>query len=342
MLETSARLLRLLSLLETQRDWAGPQLAGRLGVTTRTVRNDIERLRSLGYPVDATPGVGGGYRLGIGAALPPLLLDDDEAVAVAIGLRSAAGGTVAGIEESSVRALAKLERVLPSRLRRRVRTLAAAMVTLPEAGSSVDADALTAIAAACRDHERLRFDYESHGGAGSLRVTEPHRLVNSGRRWYLLAWDVDRRDWRTFRIDRIGLRLPAGPRFVPREMPDDEVADRLSRGLATATWRYRARVTVRAPAAEIAGRLPAAIRIEPVDKNTCVIDVGSDTSHMLAFNLGMLDADFEIDESAAPELAEYLRTLSARYARATGGQDKGASSRASPAPRSTHVADPTP
>jgi predicted DNA-binding transcriptional regulator YafY len=318
MLETSARLLRLLSLLETRRDWSGPQLAERLGVTTRTVRNDIERLRTLGYPVDATPGVSGGYRLGVGAALPPLLLDDDEAVAVAIGLRTAAGGTVAGIEDSSVRALAKLERLLPARLRRRIGTLAATMLTLPGPGPSVDADTLTAIAAACRDHDRLRFDYHTHDGASSVRVTEPHRLVNSGRRWYLLAWDLDKRDWRTFRVDRIGLRLPAGPRFAPREMPDEEVTDRLSRGLATATWRYRARVTVRAPAAEIAGRLPAAITVEPVDQNTCVILVGSDTPYMLALYLGMLDADFQIDESAAPELAEYLRTLSARYARAIG------------------------
>ncbi|WP_371778670.1 helix-turn-helix transcriptional regulator [Streptosporangium subroseum] len=318
MLETSARLLRLLSLLETRRDWTGTQLAERLGVTTRTVRNDIERLRSLGYPVDATSGVGGGYRLGAGAALPPLLLDDDEAVAVAIGLRTAAGGTVAGTEDSSVRALAKLERMLPSRLRRRIGTLAAAMVTLPGSGSSVDADTLMAMASACRDHDRLRFDYHTHDGAGGVRVTEPHRLVNSGRRWYLLAWDLDRRDWRTFRVDRIGLRLPAGPRFTPREMTDGEVADHLSHGLATATWRYRARVTVRAPAAEIAGRLPAAITIEPVDHNTCVIDVGSDTPHMLALNLGMLDADFRIDESASPELAEHLRMLSARYARAVG------------------------
>jgi predicted DNA-binding transcriptional regulator YafY len=318
MLETSARLLRLLSLLQARRDWTGPQLAERLGVTTRTVRNDVERLRSLGYPVDAAPGVSGGYRLGVGAALPPLLLDDDEAVAVAIGLRSAAGGTVAGIEDSSVRAMAKLERLLPSRLRRRVGTLAAAMVTLPGPGSTVDADTLMAIAAACRDHERLRFDYRTHDGAGSLRGTEPHRLVNAGRRWYLLAWDVDRRDWRTFRVDRIGLRPPAGPRFAPREMPEDEVTDRLSRSLATATWRYRVRVTVRAPAAEIAGRLPAAITVEPVDDATCVIGVGSDTPHMLALYLGMLDADFEIDGSAAPELAEHLRTLAARYARAVG------------------------
>ncbi len=311
-----ARLLRLLSLLEARRDWTGPQLAERLSVTTRTVRNDIERLRNLGYPVDATPGVSGGYRLGMGAAVPPLLLDDDEAVAMAIGLRTAAGGAVAGIEESSVRALAKLERLLPSRLRRRIGTLAAAMIALPGSGSPVDAGTLTAIAAACRDHERLRFDYHAHDGADTVRLTEPHRLVSSGRRWYLLAWDVDKRDWRTFRVDQMGLRLPAGPRFRPREMADDEVIGRLSRGLATATWRYRARVTVHAPAAEAADRLPAAITVEPAGPDTCLIDVGSDTPAMLALYLGLLDADFRVDGSVAPELAESLRTLSTRYARA--------------------------
>ncbi len=315
-LETSARLLRLLSVLQTRRDWTGPQLAERLGVTTRTIRNDIERLRDLGYPVTAVPGVGGGYRLGVGAALPPLLLDDDEAVAVAIGLRTAAGGTVAGIEDSSVRALAKLERLLPARLRHRVGALAAAMVALPGSGPSVDADTLTTIAAACRDHERLRFDYRTHNGEGSVRVTEPHRLIHAGRRWYLLAWDVDRRDWRTFRVDRIVLNLPVGPRFAPREISEDEVADRLSCGLATATWHYRARVTVHAPAAVIASRLPAAITVEPVDEQTCVIEVGSDNAHMLALNLGLLDADFHVDSSAAPELAASLRALSARYSAA--------------------------
>jgi predicted DNA-binding transcriptional regulator YafY len=318
MLETSARLLRLLSLLESRRDWTGPQLAGRLGVTVRTVRNDVERLRTLGYPVEATPGVSGGYRLGVGAALPPLLLDDDEAVAVAIGLRTAASAAVTGIGDSSVRALAKLERMLPSRLRRRVATLAAAVIALPGPGSPVDAGTLAAIAAACRDHERLRFDYRAHDGGTAMRVTEPHRLVSSGRRWYLLAWDAGRRDWRTFRVDRISLRLPAGPRFTPRDMPDDQVTDRVMAGLATATWRYRARVTVHAPAAQIAGRLPAGITVEPVDTATSVIDVGSDSPAMLALYLGLLEADFTVDESAAPELAQCLRALSARYARAAG------------------------
>jgi predicted DNA-binding transcriptional regulator YafY len=319
MLETSARLLRLLSLLETRRDWTGPQLAERLDVTTRTVRNDVERLRSLGYPVEATAGVGGGYRLGVGAAMPPLLLDDEEAVAVAIGLRTAAGGTVAGIADSSIRALAKLERLLPTRLRRRIGTLAATMLTLPGTGPAVDADALTAIASACRDHERLRFDYESHEGAGSARRTEPHRLVHSARRWYLLAWDLDKGDWRTFRVDRIRLRPPAGPRFTPRELTDEEVTERLSRGLATAMWRYRARVTVHAPVEEIAQRLPPGVTAQPLDRHTCVIDVGSDNPVMLALYLGMVGADFDVDRAAAPELVEQLRALAARYTRAVSG-----------------------
>lgn len=323
MLETSARLLRLLSLLQARRDWTGPQLAERLDVTTRTVRNDIERLRSLGYPVDATPGATGGYRLGIGATMPPLLLDDDEAVAVAIGLRSAAAGTVAGIADSSVHALAKLERLLPSRLRRRVSTLAAAMVTLPGTGPSVAADTLTTIAAACRDHEQLRFDYRTHTGTDSQRKAEPHRLVNSGRRWYLLAWDVDKRDWRTFRVDRMTLRIPNGPRFTPRDLPDDEVAERLSRGLATATWHYRARVTVHAPATQITGRLPSVITVEPLDENSCLIDVGSDSPHMLAVYLGMLDADFHVDPTTAPELAAQLQRMATRYAHATPEPTRG-------------------
>src|SRR6266496_5199270 len=195
-LRTSARLLRLLSLLQARRDWPGPELADRLGVTTRTVRNDVERLRGLGYPVHATPGVAGGYRLGAGAALPPLLLDDDEAVAVAIGLRTAAGGAVAGIEETSLRALAKLEQVLPARLRPRVGALHAATLSLGGGGPVIDAEVLTAIAAACRDHERLRFGYGDAQGADTSRSVEPLRLVHTGRRWYLVAFDLDRQDWR--------------------------------------------------------------------------------------------------------------------------------------------------
>ena len=313
-MSTSARLLRLLSLLQARRDWPGPELADRLGVTTRTVRNDVQRLRALGYPVHATPGVAGGYRLGAGAALPPLLLDDDEAVAVAVGLRTAAGGTVTGIQETSVRALAKLEQVLPSRLRHQVNALQTATVQIPAPGPTVDPAVLTAIAGACRDHHRLRFDYRDHDGSASRRTVEPHRLVHERGRWYLVAWDVDREDWRTFRADRIEPRHPTGPRFTPREPPGGDLETYLLRGVGAATWRYRARVRVHAPAAAVAERVPPAVLVEAVDDHSCIVSAGSDTPHMLAVYLGMLDADFEVEEP--PELVERLRTLADRYRRA--------------------------
>jgi predicted DNA-binding transcriptional regulator YafY len=314
MLETSARLLRLLSLLQARPGWSGPELAERLGVTTRTVRNDVERLRSLGYPVHASPGVGGGYLLGAGAALPPLLLDDEEAVAVAVGLRTAANGTVTGIQETSVRALAKLEQVLPSRLRHRIQAVQTATVGIPAGGPTVDAEVLTAIAGACRDHQRLRFDYRDHDGSASARTVEPYRLVHDRGRWYLVAWDVDRADWRTFRADRVAPRIPTGPRFAPRDPPGSDVATWLLRGVGAATWRYRARVCVHAPAALVAARLPPAVLVEAVDDDTCIVNVGSDTPQLLAVWLGMLDADFEVREP--PELVEQLAALADRYHRA--------------------------
>jgi predicted DNA-binding transcriptional regulator YafY len=323
MLQTSARLLRLLSLLQARADWSGQELADQLGVTTRTIRNDVERLRGLGYPVHASPGVGGGYRLGAGAALPPLLLDDDEAVAVAVGLRTAAAGSVTGIQETSVRALAKLEQVLPSRLRHRVNALQSATVEIPAPGPTVDPGVLTAIAGACRDHQRLRFDYRDHDRSASIRTVEPHRLVHDRGRWYLVAWDADRQEWRTFRADRIRPRTPTGPRFVPRDPPDGDVATYLLRGVGSATWRYRARVRVRAPASAITGRLPPAVAVEVVDEHTCIINVGSDTPQMLAVYLGMLDADFEVVEP--PELLEQLQTLADRYRRAIARTDLGES-----------------
>jgi len=322
MLQTSARLLRLLSLLQARRDWSGPELADRLGVTARTVRNDVGRLRSLGYPVHATPGVAGGYRLGAGAALPPLLLDDDEAVAVAVGLRVAANGTVTGIEETSVRALAKLEQVLPSRLRYRVNALQA--YTVPVAGSggpTVDAHVLTAIAGACRDRERLRFDYRDHDGAVSVRAVEPHRLVHIRGRWYLVAWDVDRDGWRTFRVDRVEPRTPTGPRFAPREPPEGDFATYVSKGVESALWRLRARVRLHVPADAVAGRLPVSVGIEAVDEHTCVMVAGADTPHMLAHYIGLLDVDFEIIEPA--ELADHVRKLADRYARAAAQGHSG-------------------
>jgi predicted DNA-binding transcriptional regulator YafY len=315
MLETSARLLRLLSLLQGRRDWTSAELAARLGVTTRTIRTDVDRLRLLGYPVEARPGVAGGYRLGTGGALPPLLLDDEEAVAVAIGLRSAANGSITGIGETSVRALAKLQQVLPARLRRRVGALQAHALPMPARGPTVDPDVLTAIACACRDHDRLRFDYQAHSGAASRRSVEPYRLVNDRQRWYLMAWDTDRDAWRTFRADRIGLRPPPGPRFAPRALPSDqEIAAQVARGVGEATWQYRARVIVHAPAAHVRDRLPIPVEVEPLAGDECAFEPGSDHPEMLALYLGLLDADFTVLDS--PELVAALGQLAGRFQRA--------------------------
>ena len=229
MLDTSARLLRLLSLFQAQRYWSGAELAERLEVTPRTLRRDVDRLRSLGYPVNSTTGTAGGYQLGAGATLPPLLLDDDEAVAVAVGLRTAASGTVTGMEEASVRALSKLQQLLPSRLRRRVSALNSFIVPMANRGPTVDAETLSVIAGACRDYEMLRFSYNSRDGASSSRQVEPHRLVHTGRRWYLAAWDLDRENWRTFRIDRIQAKLPRAIASLRATLP-----------MATSPSTYRA------------------------------------------------------------------------------------------------------
>jgi predicted DNA-binding transcriptional regulator YafY len=314
-LETSARLLRLLSLLQARRQWTGPELAERLAVTTRTVRADVERLRTLGYPVEATPGVAGGYRLGAGAALPPLLLDDEEAVAVAVALRTAAGGTVTGIEETSLRALAKLERLLPSRLRRRVGAVQGFTLDVTGGGPTVDAGLLALLAAACRDAERLRFDYARHDGTVSRRVVEPHRVVHLRRRWYLVGWDVERADWRTFRVDRVTPKPPAGPRFRPRAFPEADVGAYVARGVGGAIWRHWARVRLAAPAAEVERRWPHAPgRLTPEDGGTCVLEAGADTFEQLALYLGLLGVDFEVLEPA--ELAAEVRALGERYVRA--------------------------
>jgi len=314
MLETSARLLRMLSLLQSPRQWTGPQLAERLEVTSRTVRKDIERLRALGYPVTATPGVGGGYRLGAGAGLPPLLLDDDEAIAVVVGLRTAADGGVQGLEDASTHALAKLEQVLPSRLRHRVDTLQAATAALPLPGAAVATDVLTAIADTIRAHERLRFDYRAFDGSSSARTVQPYLLVHTRGRWYLAAWDEKRAAWRTFRADRIQPRIPNGPRFTPREPPAGGIAALVERTLGSASWRYRSAVKVHAPAEVVAAKLPRWVLVESIDAATCRAHVGSDNPKALALWLGALDADFEISNS--PELTDVLVELAHRYLRA--------------------------
>jgi len=316
MLETSARLLKLLSLLQTRRDWSGCELAERLEVGPRTVRRDVERLRRLGYPVEARPGVAGGYRLGAGASLPPLLLDEEEAVAVAVGLRTAVSGGVAGIEETSVRALAKLEQVLPSGVRRRVNAVGAATVPYPGHGPAVDPEALAVIAGACRDHERVRFAYRSHDGTSSRRLVEPHRLVHTGRRWYLVAWDVERDAWRTFRVDRIAPPPSPDRRFVPRDPPAEDIAAYVARGVSATRDRYQARVILRAPVAEVAPRVPpAAGTLEAIDARSCLLLTGADWLGGLAIYIADIGVDFEVLEP--PELIALVRRLADRFARAS-------------------------
>lgn len=320
--ETSARLLVLLSLLQSRRDWRGADLAERLGVTTRTVRNDVERLRGMGYAIDAVPGPAGGYRMGTGgAAIPPLLLDDDEAVAVAVGLRSAATMGIAGVEEASVGALLKVEHILPSRLRHRVASLHAATESVSTPGPTVDAAVLTAVAGAIRSSERLKFDYLSRDGSESRRDVEPHRLVSWGRRWYLVAWDVRRDDWRTFRVDRVRPLVGGGPRFTPRPLGDDDAATFVQRGVAQAPWNYRARIRLAAPAEAVTSRLAPAAEATPDGPDHCVVEVGSDSPHQLALWIGMLDVDFEVLEP--PELAEAFARLARRYAVAAAGPGAG-------------------
>ncbi len=315
MLQTSARLLRLLSLFQAQRYWSGADLSQRLEVTGRTLRRDVDRLRSLGYPVHSTSGTAGGYQLGAGATIPPLLLDDEEAVAVALGLRTSASGSVSGIEEASVRALLKLEQVLPPRLRHRVAALHSYIVPLGTRGPTVDAQLLSVIAAACRDHEGIRFSYHNRSGAPSIRVVEPHRLVHTGYRWYLAAWDIGRKDWRTFRIDRIEGKLKTSTRFRPRTPPEGDFATFVSKSLAQAPYPYRARVTLRAPLATIAQRIPPSVGVlEAVDEYSCVLDTGSHSLEGITIHLSLLGVDFQVHEP--PELIDYIGRLADRLLQA--------------------------
>jgi predicted DNA-binding transcriptional regulator YafY len=313
--DTSARLLRLLSLLQTPREWPGSELAERLRVTARTVRRDIDRLRELGYPVRATMGAHGGYRLVAGKALPPLLLDDEEAVAIAVGLRTAARQPVAGIAEASLRALAKLQQVLPPRLGRRVSTLTAATLPTPAAASLVDPTQLTVLAAAASANERVRFDYRNHHGVAARRFVEPHRLVVVGRRWYLLAYDNERADWRTFRIDRIENAQTTGTRVPPRQPPADDPAAFVTTQLYDLAPVFRAVVTLVLPEAQAATRLgDYAGDLRPVDEESCRWHSPQDTIDWLAVRLALLGCDFTVHEPV--ELVDHMRQLGTRITRA--------------------------
>jgi predicted DNA-binding transcriptional regulator YafY len=302
-------MLRLLSLLQTHRYWPGNELADRLEVSPRTLRRDVDRLRELGYPVDANRGVAGGYQLQSGAAMPPLLLDDEEAVAIAVGLRTGAGGAVDGIEETSMRALTKVIQVMPPRLRRRVEALRS--YTVPAfwggGGPTVDALALTVIASSCRDDERLRFGYTAYDGEETRRHVEPHRLVSLGRRWYLVAWDVERHDWRTFRADRMVEPKPTGARFRQRDLPGGDAGAFVRDRLNTRPTQHIVIVDIQAPAAEVKNTVSHWATVEPIDETSCRMTMKTDSLDWPTMVLGGVGADFTIVQPA--ELRDYVRAM---------------------------------
>ncbi len=315
MLDTSARLLRLLSALQVHRYWSGQELAEHLEVTGRTLRRDVERLRSLGYVVEATSGPGGGYQLGKGTAVPPLLLDDDEAVAVAVSLRSAADA-FSGLSETVMGVLVKLDQMLPARLRRRVGALQSVTVSINDGPPTLDPHLLTTLAAACRDNQQLQFTYRDHADKASRRQVEPLGLAHTGsRRWYLVAWDIDREDWRTFRVDRIDANPSVGPRFAPRDPPDD-LATYVSRSISHDPYRYRARVKLRGSVKTLSKQVPPWCGVlEPLDDESCVLSTGAGTIEALVAQLVLCGMDFELIEPM--ELAPELRKIAKRLDRAT-------------------------
>jgi predicted DNA-binding transcriptional regulator YafY len=320
MANTSSRTLRLLSLLQAQRYWGGPALADRLGVSARTLRRDVDRLRELGYPVEAHRGVDGGYQLAPGAALPPLVVDDEEAVALAIGLRAAAYGAVIGIEEASVRALAKVVQVMPPRLRRRVEALLAASTAPPVLGgrAAVPVEVLTALAQGCRDEERLRFGYTARGGEESERYVEPYRLVSYGRRWYLVAYDLTRHDWRSFRVDRLRSVAPTGQRFRPRELPGGDAAAFVRAGVAAApTGPYTVDALVRAPAGPVRERIGEWATVSPAGADACRVRLVADGFDWPAFALALTGADFTV--LGPPEMVAHARDWGRRFTRGARG-----------------------
>jgi predicted DNA-binding transcriptional regulator YafY len=313
MLKTSARLLRLLSVLQSRRHWSGSELSERVGVEARTIRRDIDRLRQLGYAVAASPGLGGGYQLKPGSSLPPVLLDDDEAVAVAVAVRAAAG-SVGRMDETAAALLAKLDQLLPARLRKRASALHSVTVSLANSRAAPSIEVLTRIATACRDHLKLRLNYRDRAGNLTVRTVEPLRLAHTGHLWYLVAWDAQRADWRTFRTDRIQRLVSSGPHFAPREFPGD-VAQFVARSMTQVPYRYRMRVKLAGSAAELVKRIPGWCGVlEALDGASCTLSTGADSIEVLVAQIVLIGADFEILD--ARELAPELRKIAERLSRA--------------------------
>ena len=312
MLPTSTRLLRLLSLLQSRRHWSGRDLSERLEIDQRTVRRDVDRLRELGYPVQAFSGHGGGYQLGAGSSMPPVLLTDDEAVAVAVALRAAAG-SVAKMEETSIGLLAKLDQVLPARLRKRASALHSVTITLPGTDTAPAVDVLTRIAAACRDSLKLKLSYQDRSGKPTMRNLEPMRLAHTGRRWYLVAWDQDREDWRTFRVDRVQQVAAVGSQFIPRKFPGDIVAY-VSQSIRYTAYTHRVRLKLVGAYDVLRKRVPNWCgQLERLDDEHCSLNMGADSPEMLVTLMVMTGMEFEMLDSH--ELKPDIRRIVERLAR---------------------------
>jgi predicted DNA-binding transcriptional regulator YafY len=315
MTDPTARALRLLSLLQTYKFWSGEELAAQLDVSPRTLRRDVDRLRELGYPVDATTGANGGYRLAAGAHLPPLLLDDDEAVAIAVGLRAAAGASIEGIEETSVRALAKLEQVLPDRLRRRVNAVHTNVSSMRWGidTATVDADALAVLALACRDNEQVRFGYRRRDGDEADRLVEPHNLVSAGRRWYLVAWDVRRENWRTFRLDRLATPRLGGVRFRPRDLPAENAAAFVAASIAAMPVSFEATIIATGPVTAVRSLVRHAnAKVESIDDVTCRVRIRSDSRSWLTTVVALLATEFDVVVEGPADLTADVKKLGLR------------------------------
>jgi predicted DNA-binding transcriptional regulator YafY len=313
-LQSSARLLRLLTLLQSRATWTGAELTERLEVTARTLRRDVDRLRALGYPVDSTTGPAGGYRLGAGASLPPLMLDNDEGLAVALALHGGASD-VKGVAEAGRRALAKLDQVLPARLRKRLEAVRTSVVRAPGAGPKVELSVVDALAAACSEHRLVSFGYRDKEGRATRRLVEPQRLVLSERRWYLAAWDRAREDWRTFRVDRIAAPVEPGAAFAPRPAPDGDVAGFVTRGTSWRGARHQARVLFEAPIEKLRERIPPAYgELTAVGKRRCRLETGGPTLDGMAMWFVMASVPFTIESPR--ELRTHVAALAKRLARA--------------------------
>ncbi|WP_106848477.1 YafY family protein [Blastococcus sp. Marseille-P5729] len=314
MATTTGRTLELLGLLQARRLWSARELCERLEIGERTLRRDIDDLRGLGYGIESVPGPGGGYRSGPGASIPPLVLSGDEAVAIAVGLRAAAAASVAGIEQAAASALEKLERSLSAPTRRRIETIDRAMVTLA-GGGEVGVDVMDSVAHAIRESRRLRAYYRRHDGVGSSRTLEPHRIVHSGRHWYLYAWDVERADWRTLRLDRLAPKVPLGEVFTPRQVPDEVLRSLVGHAISSAPYPYVCRVRVHAPVDAVASAFgPTVASVSDLGDGMTELVAGANNLAEFVLYLGASGMEFDVVEPT--ELREVMKAAAARLMRA--------------------------